>query len=404
MMLKLLVGVLLLAAIIQSTRSPNLKFITDLRWRLAYALNRFAVEFYEFMPYRHSGNRFVSPLSITNALSALYCGSRGKTKEELNSILMFDKANLTKRELFRAATMFSPQFLFGDDTQFYVFNTFNAILINPNSNLSVNAEFRRKMAEKFSVAVINVNFDEPSDTDLYTLNQLVISRTRRIRFYRSDINFPGDLMVISSAYLKAAWEYEFSPLHTTEETFFNRGLRSRAKKVQMMHMKNELNYYSEDSFKILELPFKDRVIRMFVILPRKHDGLSDLESQFTYIFLKDLRKLNVRNVSVSLPKFTLHCWTSMTPSLTDMGATELFDPELVDLSGMIENKELVVGEMAHKTFLSVTEGGLDTTATSLTNSTKSYSRTSSFKVNHPFFFIITDRRPRILFVGRINEL
>ncbi|GFT17708.1 leukocyte elastase inhibitor [Trichonephila clavipes] len=172
----------------------------------------------------------------------------------------------------------------------------------------------------------------------------------------------------------------------------------------MMHMTNELNYYSDDSLRILELPFKDRALRMFIFLPKKFNGLFNLEGEFTRIFLKELRKLRIRNVSVSLPQFLIRYSTSMIPSLSGMGATELFNPETVDLSGIIDRKNVIIGKMVHKTFLSVSEGGLDTAVTSFCNSTKSYRRLLSFKANHPFFFIITDRRPRILFVGRVNEL
>ncbi|GFR23394.1 antithrombin-III [Trichonephila clavata] len=410
---KLLLCVILLAAI-KSTLSPNLKFLSDLRWKLSYSLNRFGVYFYHYLPYRNQENIFISPLSITNALNALYLGSRGKTYEELSDVLMYGKVNLTKVEIIQVATMFSPQFLFGDDKQFYVFNTANAILINPNSSLRIDAVFQREIAARFSVAMMNVDFFEPSRETLHSLNRWLLTQTRKIRFYDLDINAPADLTVISSAYLKAAWEYEFSPLDTNEEIFYNRGLRSGAKNVSMMHMTNELNYYSDDdSLRILELPFKDRAIRMFIFLPKKLNGLLNLEREFSQIFLKELRKLSARNVYVSLPKFQIRYSTSMIPSLTGMGATELFNPESVDLSIMIGGKKVVIGKMVHKTFLTVMEGGFDTKdtieegfdtkATSFGNSTKSCRRVL-FKVNRPFFFIITDRRPRILFIGRVNEL
>ncbi|GFT17707.1 hypothetical protein TNCV_2588061 [Trichonephila clavipes] len=145
---------------------------------------------------------------------------------------MYEPVNLTKGGITRVATLFSPQFLFGHDTQFYVFSTANAILINPNSYLSINADFRREMAERFSVAVMNVDFYEPSHETLLSLNKWLVTQTRKIRFYEQDISASADLAVISTAYLKAAWEYEFSPLNTTQETFYNRGLRSGANQTQ----------------------------------------------------------------------------------------------------------------------------------------------------------------------------
>ncbi|GFU02086.1 serpin B5 [Nephila pilipes] len=400
-----LICVLLLAAIKPAHSASNMNYLISLRWKLSYALDVFAIDFFDNLPYRLSENIFICPLSITNALSAVYCGSRGDTEEELSDILRYNTVNLTKKQVTRVSTMFSPKFLLGDDTQFYVFNTSNAILINPKSNLNVSGDFQKEMANRFSVALIDVDFYDPSYMTLYSLNQWVISQTRKIRFYKNEINFPADLMVISSAYLKAAWEYEFSPLDTYEETFYNRGLMSGAKSVQMMHMKKELNYYSIGEWlRIIELPFKDRALRMFIFLPKNMNGLFSLENRFNRIFFTELSKLSLRKISVSLPKFELRYSTSMVPSLTELGATELFNPETVDLSEMIENQKVVVGEMVHKTFLSVTEGGLDTTSASAVNSTMSNESMLSFTVNQPFLFIITDRRPRILFMGHVIEL
>ncbi len=72
----------------------------------------------------------------------------------------------------------------------------------------------------------------------------------------------------------------------------------------MMHQTAEYAYFENDDLQALELPYSGRDLSMVVLLPRKVDGLADLEKGFTADKLAVwVGKLHKQAVIVTLPKF-----------------------------------------------------------------------------------------------------
>ena len=77
-------------------------------------------------------------------------------------------------------------------------------------------------------------------------------------------------------------------------------------KVPLMHLKSKLGYAEEETFQVLELPYVGRDLSMVAFLPKKVDGLPELEKMLTVDKLNSqMSTLHVREVNAYLPKFKL---------------------------------------------------------------------------------------------------
>ena len=114
---------------------------------------------------------------------------------------------------------------------------------------------------------------------------------------------------------------------------------------------------------ILELPYAENGdLSMLVLLPKRIDGLSDLEKGLNS---EDLHKwsagLHSRQVTVYLPKFKMTSEFSLENTLGSMGMTLAFS-EKADFSAMTIQEHLFLSAVIHKAFVDVNEEGTEAAA------------------------------------------
>ena len=49
----------------------------------------------------------------------------------------------------------------------------------------------------------------------------------------------------------------------------------------MMYQKGSFSLYEDELVKVLELPYRDKFLSMLIVLPRKVDGLANVEKELT---------------------------------------------------------------------------------------------------------------------------
>ena len=93
-------------------------------------------------------------------------------------------------------------------------------------------------------------------------------------------------MVLTNAiYFQSAWEHPFPPTLTRPEDFRTGGDKV---KVPMMHTTSSYGYAETDTFQVASLPYKDKVLSMLVVLPKKADGLATVEKGLNAARLDEL--------------------------------------------------------------------------------------------------------------------
>jgi serpin B len=157
---------------------------------------------------------------------------------------------------------------------------------------------------------------------------------------------------------------------------------------------------------VLELPYVDNELSMIVLLPRKIEGLEELEQSLTLENLTEWQsKLFKREVVVSIPKFKLTSQFSLASVLRAMGMIDAFSRS-ANFSGMNGKRDLAISAVIHKAYVDVNEEGTEAAAaTAVTMRLTSLGPGSGppvFRADHPFLFLIRDNQSgSILFIGRL---
>lgn len=91
--------------------------------------------------------------------------------------------------------------------------------------------------------------------------------------------------------------------------------------------------------------------------------------------------------------------------LKDMGLTLAFNPDQADFSNIIEDMQLYISKVKHKTFIEVNEKGTEAAAvTSVEIVVTSIEPSSQFIADRPFLFVIREKYTNsILFMGWVED-
>jgi serine protease inhibitor len=143
-----------------------------------------------------------------------------------------------------------------------------------------------------------------------------------------------------------------------------------------------------------------------ILLPRKRDGLADLEKALSAEKLNRwVDELAVRETQVILPRFKVTSRFDLGQTLKQMGMPLAFTPGAADFSGMNGKRDLFIGKVIHQAWVEVDEQGTEAAAaTAVGVMTTSIERPNLFCADHPFLFLIRDRETgSILFLGRVVD-
>ena len=106
---------------------------------------------------------------------------------------------------------------------------------------------------------------------------------------------------------------------------------------------------------------------------------------------------------VALPRFRFTSKLELSGTLQAMGMKDAFSSARADFSGITGSKELFIGLVIHKAFVSVDESGTEAAAaTAVVMDKGAPSRPIALNADRPFVFVIRDDvTGSILFMGRV---
>lgn len=366
------------------------------------ANNRFALDLYSQIGSEKS-NVFFSPWSIYSALSMIYEGARGRTADEMQSVMHLPENDSIRRQSF--AALYDK---FNSANAGYTLSNANALWVQ--KDYSLLRDYTSVVDEYYHGKAENVDFKGATEDARQTINSWVEDRTNdRIK----DLIPPGILdpmtrLVLTNAiYFKGSWVREFDRNETQDENF--RTEDGRTVKVPMMRSFGEeslYNYMETEDMQMLEIPYKGWNLSMIVLLP-KSDDISPLERSLTPEKLVEWkRKLKELQVDVYIPKFTFNTKYFLIEDLEDMGMGTAF-AGAADLSGISSMENLSISDVIHQAFVEVNEVGTEAaaaTAVVIERAAPDGPKIPVFRADHPFIFMIQDRETgSILFMGRVSD-
>ena len=364
------------------------------------ANDRFALALFDAVktPER---NTVVSSVCVSHGLYLAAAGARGATRQQMLTMLGKDDSRGAVDAWLKIAHQ-----LHGDPQRDLDLSV--AAGVWSNRGVPLQPGFVSIAKDKFSAAVGELDFAQPTSADV--INSWVAGKTNgKINRIVDSKTLAGNILLLAStAYLKAPWTNPFRPEQTQDEDFTTAGKTVR---VKMMHQNQDHPaYYGEDdSFQTLSLAFGYGDVAMWIVLPRKADGLEAAEKVLANKGMDGLlgkRKTNVR-VEIALPRFKITSGFELNDPLKKMGMTDAFSSH-ADFSGLTEIRPAFLSRVMHSVLIETDEKGTEAAAVMVAMVGAAIQRVPpenvSFRADHPFLFMITHADTgAILFVGHVVD-
>ncbi|KAG6928143.1 serpin B4-like, partial [Chelydra serpentina] len=414
---------------------------------ISEATTKFCFDFFKVLNKDYpSDNIIYSPLSISSALGMVLLGARGNTATQMQKVLRFielreneNPGTGSSSEATRSddnsesshRRPLPPQLPVSDDQCDIpggIHSQFNDIFsaINKPTTSYELANANRLYGEKtfnflqqylsciqksYQAELKPVDFLNAAEETRKQINLWVETFTKgKIKdfFAKHTLSEATKLVLVNAIYFKGQWKVEFKKKNTKEKPFHIN--KTTTKPVQMMHHKGEYKIATieEHHSQVLELPYKGDDLSMYILLPKDYTGLTQLEKELTYEKLTTWISpdhLKEDEVEVYLPQFKIETGAKLNQYLEALGMTDVFHPEVSDLSGMAKTGGLSVSQVVHKAYIEVNEEGTEAAAaTGIGISTTSLRIPVKFVADHPFLFFIRHQKTKcILFYGRVSS-
>ncbi|MDR2473798.1 MAG: serpin family protein [Tannerella sp.] len=365
--------------------------------------NRFALDLFlstcKFAP--KTENVFISPLSVSMALSMTLNDARGETAHEMLTSLhqedySIDDINEHNRALRNALLKVDPS------TELSIANS-----IWYKTGFPVLYQFIQTNVQNYDAEVKDLDFTKP--TAVEQINGWCAQKTKnKIPEIITEIPASAIMYLINAVYFKGIWKMQFKESDTKKETFYLSD--NTTVKANMMRLSAIFNFTADDIAGYLELPYGNQAFSMIIALPNADKTIDDITSNLnSHYWNTIIGNLSGCKINLQLPRFKTECKYKMKEEkiLPDMGMNIPFGAS-ADFSGICTTQPLNINEVIHKTFVEVNEKGTEAaavTAVEMDLTSGGQAAPINFTVNKPFIFAIRERSTGvILFIGKIEKV
>jgi serine protease inhibitor len=361
---------------------------------------RFAFDIFKQLNQEDGGqNIFISPFSISTALTMTYQGAATSTKEAMAKTLGYSgiedgKINDSYKNLL-------PYLKALDDK--VKLDISNSVWVRQGE--PIRDDFLTANKDIFQAAVTPLDFSQNNAAD--QINHWVAEATNQKIDKMVDSPIPSYVVMylLNAIYFKGDWAVQFDPKNTVQ-TQFQAG-NGTTDQVMMMSRKGKVAYGQGDGFQAVRLPYGSGKTAMYCILPGKEVSINDFITSMDTSRWQAIRDsiTEREEVNLQLPRFKLEYGIkNLNDSLTALGMGKAFIPDQADFSGIGDN--LSISRVLHKAVIEVNEEGSEAAAaTGVEMKLTAAAQPLSFIADRPFLFIIADDESgTILFMGKLFEV
>ncbi|MHB0997975.1 MAG: serpin family protein [Armatimonadota bacterium] len=362
------------------------------------ANNNFAFRLFDKMTDESQGdNVFISPVSISLALSMTLNGAEGSTKKSMLDALgladiPLDTINRDNTDLMRSLLSADPKVKLSIANSLWL-----------RDGISFKREFLSRTRKSYNAEITNLDYTSRNALD--KVNNWVNKATNgKINNIVNAGDFADSvLMLVNAIYFNGKWSEPFEDSNTKDRDFH---LPDDIKTVKMMNQSGEYLYTENPDFQAISLPYGDERFSMYIFLPSENTGLDAFLAKLDAgNWNKWTSAMTKREGSISLPKFKIEYDVELTSVLKSLGMSDAFLPS-ANFSGMTD-ESVFISYVIHKSYLEVDEEGTEAAAATVVVMGKAampIAPTEKFEmiVDRPFFIAIHDNETgTILFMGSI---
>lgn len=356
----------------------------------------FGLSLFRELSDKLQGNIFISPYSVWSALALAYFGTEGETKRQLEFTLNVKSKTHTYYNWRGLRLVLLGQ----RDESGVILKTLNRAYMSDSLNLNrcvsdILPDLQLMDFRNTEVAINTINNDVSQATNGKIENF--------IDFLPPNTRFA----LINAIFFKGTWQTQFLPEHTRSQEFLVPPGRS-AGNVDMMTQTGKFNFGLAPALdaRILELPYENSTVSMFILLPNNISTDSITRNLTQEALQEVIGSMTVKNVQVNLPKFnmTTRIEGELKDALKRLGVFDLFVPGRANMTTFTRSTPLNVDAAIHEATVEVNEEGtVAAAATGLIN-TRLGIGFESFICNRPFVYVIYNKIVGItLFAGRYSK-
>lgn len=373
------------------------------------AVTRFTeAVFARLLTEKPADNLCVSPYSIATALGMTVNGARGRTAQEMLTVL----GGLSLTELDAALSALDALLVSRSRTHQLPGGTAAEVVFAPANSLwgqqgmTWNRTFLDDLAGWFGAGMREVDYAGDAEGARRALNGWVASQTRdRIPelLARGIVTTATRLVLVNALCLKAPWLNPFATELTTRSPFRVEGREAVTAELMTTQVAGGATARGA-GWVAATLPYAGSELGMTVVLSERADAASHAALVGSGGLAQVLAALQPGEATVTMPKFTIRTKTQLKPLLSALGMPTAFTPA-ADFSG-ISAASLVIDEVVHEAYVAVDEAGTEAAAATAVGVREvgAPAEPMTLLLDRPFLYVIHDLPSGApIFVGRVAD-
>jgi serine protease inhibitor len=349
--------------------------------------------------HEKSENLFISPTSVSQALSMVYLGSAGKTRKGMEQALQ--SGDMSPEALIQGNVAIKNLLENPGDEKVQL-TVANSLWVNEGAGLKDS--FVEQNRSQYRARVSILNFADPRTLD--RINNWVKRSTKgKIPQILDQIEPQGEVIVANAVYFKGGWSRPFEKRATSDRPF--QLDEKRRKPLPFMNQGGKYSYLETPQFQAVRLPYGDnKRFGMYVFLP-KGDVTPWLKGLTDENWNQWMGQFSSRQGTIALPKFKINYSAKLNDSLKALGMADAFTAQ-ADFSAM-STRDVLISNVTHKAILEVDETGTEAAAVTTIEAVATSALILSDKpftmvVDRPFFVAIVDQQTGLpFFMGQISD-
>ena len=356
-------------------------------------VNEFGLKLYRSL--YNKDQEFISPLSVSLALSMTAYGARGTTEQEMIATLGFGDA--TRDQVGGYYKKMVPALLEADNKT--TLEIANSIWVK--DMIKLKPDFSNGVTDYFSTDIFSKNFS--SGSLIAEINKWCSDKTHGlIKEAAKDLDPSTVMALVNALYFKGMWSAEFNDAVDGKFTTLN----SSSVSAKMMSKTGSYKYAQQGGYRMVSVPYGNGAFVMDLILPEEEsaDAFNNAVKGLTWdVYSNLIGSEYSTEVCITMPTFKMEYDTDLCEILAAMGMPSAFDPYAADFSGMTSSAELFIGQVIHKTYVDVHEKGTEAAAVTIVGmkmNSAGPGHTIYFTADRPFIFAIRETSTNaLLFIG-----
>ncbi|XP_049782350.1 uncharacterized protein LOC126184036 [Schistocerca cancellata] len=223
-----------------------------------------------------------------------------------------------------------------------------------------------------------------------------LSANNFVRRTAENTTSPSQMLLFNGLYVWGRWAVPFSRVAEPQPFHKAGSAEVSAPMVRAAGSIRVANLTDLDAVAV-EFPYEGGQYSLLVLVPNAKGGLASMLSDLSVFSLAEVvERLAARDVEVVLPAFSIQTVTKPQRALSRLGVTHLFSRERADLSGISQEAELFVEDLAQVTNIDVAESN--------SQSTGGTQKMQRLVIDRPFAFFVRENKQDLLLVaGKLED-